>query len=79
MIGLDELSSSARMSRYETGIHEPPFVVAERLAEVLEVPVAFFYCESEDMAGLVVGFSKLPSRLQAKVLQNLSDLAKEAD
>lgn len=27
MIGLDEGSSSARMSRYETGIHELPFRV----------------------------------------------------
>jgi len=26
MIGLDEGCSSARMSRYETGVHEPPWV-----------------------------------------------------
>ena len=42
MIGMDEGSSSARMSRYETGTHEPPFSIAERLASALNVPAACF-------------------------------------
>jgi transcriptional regulator with XRE-family HTH domain len=28
LIGIDERSSSARMSRYENGVHEPPIQVA---------------------------------------------------
>ena len=33
MIGLDESCSSARMSRYESGIHSPPFNTVERIAD----------------------------------------------
>lgn len=53
LIGLDESSSSARMSRYESGRHEPPYRVALRIAEVLEVPVAYFYCDRDDLAELL--------------------------
>ena len=28
LIGIDEGSASARMSRYETGVHEPPVAIA---------------------------------------------------
>ena len=42
MIGLDEGSSSARMSRYENGVHEPPFIWVERMANALSVPAAYF-------------------------------------
>lgn len=35
MIGLDEGSSSARISRYETGVHEPAFNIACKLAQAL--------------------------------------------
>ena len=38
MIGLDEGSSSARISRYETGVHEPAFNIACKLAQALQVP-----------------------------------------
>ena len=40
MIGIDEVSSSARISRYEAGTHEPQFRTAQKLAAALRVPVA---------------------------------------
>lgn len=54
LIGLDEGCSSARISRYETGIHQPPFEVAEKLAEVLNVPAAYFYCADEHLAEVLL-------------------------
>ena len=53
LIGLDEGCSSARISRYETGIHEPPFETAQLIAKVLDVPVAYFYCPQNDVAELL--------------------------
>jgi transcriptional regulator with XRE-family HTH domain len=53
-IGLDEGCSSARISRYETGMHQPPFETAELLAEALGVPTAFFYCRSDLLAEIIV-------------------------
>ncbi|MEY3285346.1 MAG: hypothetical protein RL500_76 [Pseudomonadota bacterium] len=49
-IGLDETTSSARISRYETGVHEPPIATARLLAAELGVPLAFLYCDDEDLA-----------------------------
>lgn len=58
-IGLDEGTASARMSRYETGTHEPPFGIALKLARALRVPTAYFYCEDDDLAGLLLHWQLL--------------------
>jgi len=53
MIGLDEASSSARMSRYETGVHEPPFPIIAKIAKALQVPVAYFFCADDRLAEIM--------------------------
>lgn len=60
MIGLDEGCSSARISRYETGVHEPAFDIARKLAQVLGVTVTYFYCEDEWLANLLLRLTALP-------------------
>jgi transcriptional regulator with XRE-family HTH domain len=58
-IGIDEGSCSARISRYETGAHAPPFEIAQKLAAVLNVPVSYFYCPQDAMADLLLDLSNL--------------------
>jgi transcriptional regulator with XRE-family HTH domain len=58
-IGMDEGSSSARISRYETGIHEPPFATAVNLAAELKVPVAYLYCDDDRLADLLVRYASM--------------------
>ncbi len=41
------------MSRYECGIHEPPYEVAEQIAKALKVPAAYFYCSDDRLAELM--------------------------
>lgn len=53
MIGIDEGSASARMSRYESGIHTPPFELVEQIAKVLKVPAAYFYCSDDRLAEIM--------------------------
>lgn len=53
MIGLDEGCSSARISRYENGVHEPPFPVIESIAGILKVPVAYFFCDDDRLAEIM--------------------------
>lgn len=53
MIGLDEGSSSARMSRYENGVHEPAFVWVEKMADALGMPAAYFYCDDDRLAEIM--------------------------
>jgi len=65
-IGLDEGTASARISRYETGIHEPPYGVAVKLAKVLRVPTAYFYCDDE-LAELVLVWGELTKSERRRV------------
>ena len=53
-IGLDESCSRSRISRYETGTHEPDGLIAKRLAEALQVPLEYLYCERETAAKLTL-------------------------
>ncbi|MDO8051442.1 helix-turn-helix transcriptional regulator [Janthinobacterium sp. SUN211] len=58
-IGLDEHTASARMSRYETGIHEPPYSLAQKLAEALGLQVAYFYADDDELAELILRWGTL--------------------
>jgi transcriptional regulator with XRE-family HTH domain len=59
MIGLDEHTASARISRYESGIHEPPFATTIKLAEALMVPAPYFYAEDDQLAFLVQAWGEM--------------------
>lgn len=69
LIGLEESSSSARISRYEAGIHEPPVAVALRLGVALQVPLAFLYCEDDDMADLLLVINRLTPPKRQRLLE----------
>lgn len=64
LIGLDESSSRARISRYELGVHEPPVGTARLLAEALMVPLPFLYCDDDEVAALLLALYKLPSTIR---------------
>lgn len=76
-IGLDEGTASARISRYETGIHAPPFDTAVRLAEVLKVPSAFLYCPEDELARVILWWHRL-SRADRKRAKAIIDAANPA-
>jgi len=59
MAGLEESSSSARISRYESGIHEPPFQFVETVAKLMNVSPAYFYCPDDRLAELILIYSAL--------------------
>jgi len=59
MIGLDEGCSSARMSRYENGVHEPAFVWVEKIAAALGLPTAYFYCDDDRLAEIMRTYSSV--------------------
>lgn len=61
-IGIDESSARARISRYELGVHEPPVPTARLLAQALEIPLAFLYCEDDMVATLLMKLHGLDSQ-----------------
>lgn len=48
-IGLDEGTASARINRYEKGVHVPDYSTLKKLAAVLDVPVFYFWVEDEEL------------------------------
>ena len=69
LIGIDESSSRARISRYELGTHEPPVKTARLIADALNVPLAYLYCEDEDIATLLLKLRQLPEVLRGQVVR----------
>jgi transcriptional regulator with XRE-family HTH domain len=77
MIGLDESCSSARMSRYETGIHEPAHLIVQLLAKALDVPSAYFYAEDDNLAEWILIFSQMKSSQRKAMLSHAEMLLGE--
>ncbi|HCB0604388.1 TPA: helix-turn-helix transcriptional regulator [Klebsiella pneumoniae] len=57
--GIDEFVASTRINRYEKGVHEADIHTAQRLAQTLNVPLAYFYVENDQLATIVMNFDKL--------------------
>lgn len=53
-IGLDESCGKTRISRYESGLHEPKIATTQLLATCLKVPLTYFFCEKDEIAELVI-------------------------
>lgn len=53
-IGLDESCSRTRISRYESGLHEPKIATALLIANKLNIPLAYLYCEKNSLAELLL-------------------------
>jgi len=69
--GLDRFVASARVNRYEKGTHEPPSNVAAKLAEALDVPLAYLYAEDERLAEIIALFARASKRKQNVALKML--------
>lgn len=55
--GLDEFVASTRVNRYETGVHQPSLQTMQKLAKALDMPVAYFYAEDDNLAQVISSFA----------------------
>lgn len=67
--GLDPMSASTRMNRYELAKRAPSYDLVERIAEVLNLPVTYFFAPEADIAELLVLFHKMSSSDKARLLE----------
>ena len=66
--GIDAFVASTRINRYELGIHKPDLLTVRRLAEVLKVPMAFFYADTDDeVAELLFRYGKAREDVRSKI------------
>ncbi|MDN3401192.1 helix-turn-helix transcriptional regulator [Pseudoalteromonas sp. APC 3213] len=70
-MGMDPSSASGRMNHYETGRHMPDLATLKKLATELNVPVNYFFCESEESATLACLIEKLDEEGKRKLIQLL--------
>jgi transcriptional regulator with XRE-family HTH domain len=68
LAGIDESSASARMNQYETGKHLPDFLMAKKIANVLDIPLAYFYTEDDLMAEIILKLHFLSDQQNLEVL-----------
>lgn len=72
--GIDEFVASTRINRYELGVHKPDLLIAKKLADVLNVPVAFFYTDADDnLAQLLLHYWRADTATRQQVLAWLGD------
>jgi transcriptional regulator with XRE-family HTH domain len=68
-IGMDEFSASPRMNHYERGRHAPDFSILSQIAQLLEVPTAYFYAEEDWLAEAIKVLANLPKSQRNKLLK----------
>ena len=68
VLGLDDQNTGApRVSRYETGKHEPDQQTLAKIAEALGLPVAYFHATSDPLAKIILMVGRLPTKEQARI------------
>jgi transcriptional regulator with XRE-family HTH domain len=77
MAGIDPTSASARMNQYERGKHAPDYHLMCKVAEILDMPVSWFYTQDEDQARLQELFHRLDQMQREHMLHKFESLAKQ--
>jgi transcriptional regulator with XRE-family HTH domain len=67
--GLDQFVASTRINRYELGVHKADFLIAMRLAEVLNIPAAYFYTEDDQLAELMIAYHRAGVRRRSAIVK----------
>jgi len=72
--GINEFSASPRMNFYERGAHKPNLLTLTRIGAVLRIPAAYFYCEDDELADLILKFSSLGAAQRKRLISFLNEL-----
>ena len=74
LAGIDPMSASARMNQYERGKHSPDYQLRCRVADILNMPVSWFYTEDEELARLQEIFFHLEPAVRRPLLTQAEGL-----
>ena len=74
LAGIDPMSASARMNQYERGKHAPDYQLMCKVAEILTMPVSWFYTQDEEMAKLQEIFAHLSTDGRKSILASAETL-----
>lgn len=78
LAGIDPTSASARMNQYERGKHAPDYRLMCKVAEILQMPVSWFYTEDDELARLQEIYARLPAEAQRDLLAHAEAVSQNA-
>lgn len=67
--GLDQFLASTRINRYELGVHKADFLIAQRLADALNIPASYFYTVDDQLAEITIAYHRGGPRKKASILK----------
>ncbi|MET1079962.1 MAG: helix-turn-helix transcriptional regulator [Pseudomonas sp.] len=67
--GLDPSVASTRINRYEMGVHRADQPITQKVAEVLNIPVAYLYADYDGLAELILTFERATAEQKAYLLE----------
>ena len=71
-LGYAPESASPRMNQYERGRREPDFSTARQIADRLNVPLAYLFCEEDELAELILVFARSEENARKKFYEWLA-------
>lgn len=71
LLGLGKQVGSTRINRYEQQASQADMQTAADIARVLDVPLAYLFADADDLAEVILAFSKLSKSERAKALEDL--------
>jgi transcriptional regulator with XRE-family HTH domain len=72
LAGIDEFVASTRINRYEKGVHQASIEVVHQLAEALDVPLAYFYTDDDELALLLFNWKRIDSEVKKSIMASLN-------
>ncbi len=73
LAGIDETTASGRINQYERGKHAPDLLTAKHIASALEVPLAYLFCEEDELAALIEVWHAMGKLKRRTMLKSLLD------
>jgi len=64
--------ASTRINRYEKGVHQASIEVVHQLAEALDVPLAYFYTDDDELALLLFNWKRIDSEVKKSIMASLN-------
>lgn len=75
MLGMTKKTGSVRINRYEQQTSKADMETASAMAKALGVPLAYLFAEADDLAEMILAFSKLSKSERTKLLTEAQQLA----
>ena len=65
------------MNQYEKGKHHPDASTVAKLCSVLGVPVAYLYCDDDELAHVIAAYGKLSQKDRMRILAIINSAMKD--